>query len=154
MTHRPLIAQPLIHQLGAPLPRILARISDEPTDLGLPAIDRPERQVAGQLLIAPPLQHLVKGPLRQVTPRGRPQGHHVVPDTLIGHPHRLPVKREYFPSNGNSASRLEEHQEPSHTTRFLPPDQPPLPSRDPRASAKPARDPKLLTAERVLRDPF
>ncbi|HVL05856.1 MAG TPA: hypothetical protein VM388_07700 [Acidimicrobiales bacterium] len=66
VTDRPLVAQPLVDELRAPSPRVLARLADEPPDVGLAPVDCAERQIAGELLVAPALQHLDERPLRKV----------------------------------------------------------------------------------------
>jgi len=55
--HRPQVTQPLISHLRGSRPRRRVRVRRECPDRGQPLPDRGERQIAGQLLGPPPVQH-------------------------------------------------------------------------------------------------
>jgi hypothetical protein len=57
VTDRAAVAEPLIDQCRGPVPRQRIGVPDECLHRLLAPVDRGERQVAGQLLVAPAIQH-------------------------------------------------------------------------------------------------
>jgi hypothetical protein len=75
VAHRTQVGQPFIHLMRRPRPRELVGVPGERQHRLLPALHRPERQIPGQLLIAPPVPHRRGGQLMVTVKANQPTLH-------------------------------------------------------------------------------
>ena len=84
------ITEVLLHVRRRPPPRELVDVRDEPAHVAGPLLNRGELQVPRQLLVPPPLQHLLHDLRLRVQQRNRTHQVHP-PDLVHRHPNHPPT---------------------------------------------------------------
>ena len=79
------VAEELVDVGGGPGPRHLVAVLEEPGHQPGPGVDGGQREVAGQLLVPPAVEHVLDDLVGPVPARQAPQRHH--PAQVVAHSH-------------------------------------------------------------------